>query len=439
MPTLYDPTGKPLAPSNRLRAVDKDVIIGLRRPRFSPVIARGLTPERLRAIFDDMDRGKLDDFLTLAKELEQRDAHYRSVMGVRKLSALKRPVVVTPASEDSRDLFIADELESLVKSPAWLWMSLHCLDALGKGYAVVELVWDFSEGRAHPTFKQRDPRDFTLDRESLTYVRRKIPGTTNLEVLPYGKYVVHSPSLVYGSPVDGALARTASILYLYSALAIQDLGDFIERFGTPALLGEYVSAEHKQDLLDGLEALARAGYGVVPPGTKVEKLDAGRLGGGEKIHDMAIRMFDELKSKLVLGQTMTSDNGSSRSQAEVHDQVKDDVTDFDCWCLSTTQMEHVVSTWTRLNFGEGVTPPNLSRPGDDEEDVQEIANVLFGMVDRGAKVPVRHIRDLLGVPEPGEADEVLEPASTGAGDIPGSPNRGEPAEVEASSPVQDQA
>lgn len=437
MPQLVDPSGRPIAPRSRLRAEDVEVLLGLRRKRFAPVIAAGLTPERLVAIFHDVERGKLDVFLTLAKELEKHDPHYRSVLGVRKLSVLKRNTIVEPASDDTRDVFVAEEFEKITKSPEWLWMSLHCLDGLGKGYACTELVWDFSEGQAMPRFKKRDPRDFTLDPDTLTRVVRKIPSTGLTEELPYGKYVVHNPGLIFGSPVDSALAITEAILYLYGSLALHDLGDFLERFGTPTLLGQYVNEGQRQELLDGLAALSRAGYGALPPGAKVEALDGARMGGGEKLHDMVIRLLDEQKSKLVLGQTMTSDNGSSRSQAEVHDEVKDDITDFDCWALSTTQQQYVADVWRQLNYGDSVATPKLSRPGDDEGDVAAIANVLFGMADRGARIPVKHLLDLLGAPEAGDDEDVLEPISTGKGDLPGSPSRLSVAQAQPSSPDDD--
>lgn len=414
MVQLYDPNGRPITARSRLRAEDEDVVIGLRRKRYHSVIASGLTPERLVAIFADTERGKLDEFLTLAKELEKHDAHYRSVLGIRKLSVLKRKVVLTPASDDSRDAFIAEEIEQLVHSPEWLWMSLWCTDALGKGFACTELVWDFSEGQARPRFRKRDPRDFTLDQDTFSRVVRKIPNTGLVEELPFGKYVVHAPSLIHGNPIDGALAYTEAILYLYSALVMQDLRDFIERFGTPALLGEYLDPGQRQEILDGLAALSRAGYGAVPRNVKIQALDGGRMGGGEKLHDLALKMLDGQKSKLVLGQTMTSDNGSSKSQAEVHDDVKDDITDFDAWCLSTIQQQEIINVWCALNYGEGVTPPTLSRPGDDEEDVTEIAETLFGMADRGAKISIKYMLDLLGAPEATEGEDVLQPASAGS-------------------------
>ncbi len=417
MPTLVDVAGKPLPPNSRLRGEDPDVLIGLRRKRFAGVIAAGLTPTILVSIFDEMKRGRLDNFLTLAKELEQHDSHYRSVLGTRKLSVLRRRPVVEPASEDSRDVFIAEEFERVVHDPSWFWLTLGMLDALGKGYSCTEIVWDFSEGQANPSFKDRDPRDFTLDVDTLTKVVRKIPGSVEVEEPPPGKYVVHSPSLIRGSPVDGALARTEAILYLYGTLALQDLGDYLERFGTPTLLGEYANETQRQEVLDGLAALVRAGYGAIPKGVRVDTLDGAgaRSGSNANLHESVMRFLDQQKSKLVLSQTMSTEDGSSRSQAEVHDTVRTEVVDFDCWTVSETQQQQIARIWTTLNYGEGVRAPFVGRPGDKREDVKTIVDALFGVADRSGDVAVRTILELLGVTPPEAGDQLLQPKGSGGG------------------------
>lgn len=419
MTQLVDPNGRPIPPSNRLRKLDEDVILGLRRRRFHGVIAAGLTPTILIGIFEEMSRGKTENFLTLAKELEQHDAHYRSLLATRKLAVMRRRPTIKPASEDSRDLFVAEELATLVKSPEWFWMTLHSLDALGKGYACTEMVWDFSEGQASPKFKVRDPRDFTIDMDTLSKVVRKIPNTADTEDPPIGKYIIHCPSLIHGSPVDGALARTEAILYLYGTLAMQDLADYIERFGTPTLIGEYGSEDQRQEILDGLAALCRAGFGAIPKGVTIKPLDGSgaRSGGNASLHEDVMRFLNQEKSKLVLAQTMSSEDGSSRAQAAIHNDVRNEVTDFDAWAVSTTQEQQVIKQWTEFNF-PGSEPPTTERPGDDTEDIKTIADIAFGIADHGGRVAVAPILELLGFEPPNDEDEVLQPKGSGVAPPP---------------------
>lgn len=390
------------------------------------MIAQGLTPESLVGIFAQTRRGKLWDFLRLAKDLEKHDAHYRSVLGIRKLAVLRRKPVVLPADEDDGpSVVIADEFsDQVVDTPEWFELTLHLLDALGKGFAVAELVWDFSEGQAHPEFVRRNPLDFTLHPVTLDRIVRIVPtAPLGFEELEPGKYICHTASLIQGNPIDGALGYTASILYLYSNLALQDLGGFLEKFGTPFLFGEYLREDQKDALFEGLEQMARAGHGVGPKGTNVHAIDGARIGGSENLHENAIEMINRLKSKLVLGQTMTTDDGSSRSQSEVHERVEEGVNDFDVISVSTSQTIQIFDVWRRLNFGDTASTGRLDRPGDDETDLLTLAKLAGELADRGVRVPARRILDAAGFPEPAEEDEVLQPRSTGEGDIPGMPGR----------------
>lgn len=437
-PQLVDPRGRPIS-ITRLRQQDDPLVLGLKRGKFASVVAQGLTPERLVSIFAETRRGKLENFLALAKDLEKHDAHYRSLLALRKLAVLRRKPVVQPASQETADILIAEAFqEQVVDTPEWFEMTLHAMDSLGKGFSIVEMVWDFSEGQAHPFFVKRNPIDFTLDDATLTrIVRFSEPGTE--EELERGKYACFSSGLLQGNPVDGALAYTASILYLYSNMMLKDFGDFIERFGTPTLLAKYASETIKDELFEGLEGLARAGYGVVPQNTSIDVLDGARIGGSENLHERGMEFLNRLKSKLVVGQTMTSDAGSSRSQAEVHERVEESINDYDVLSVCTTQTQQIFEVWRELNFGTSGKTGTVDRPGDDEVDLGKLANLAGELADRGARVPYRRILDAAGFPDADEeTDEILEPKSTGRGDIPGMPSRFELARTSVETPPQEQ-
>ena len=55
------------------------------RDLWSGGLVAGLTPEKLAAILDKVRRGDVPaEYLEIAGELEERDAHYRSVLSTRK-------------------------------------------------------------------------------------------------------------------------------------------------------------------------------------------------------------------------------------------------------------------------------------------------------------------------------------------------------------------
>ncbi len=98
-----------------------------------------------------------------------------------------------------------------------------------------------------------------------------------------------------------------------------------------------VSTDAEGDDLDrieeALENMGQAAYGVFPEDTEVKFIQAATA--NERLYDLFLERTNSELSKLVLGQTMTTDSGSSRSQGEVHERVADAYTADDSEFLLT--------------------------------------------------------------------------------------------------------
>src|SRR5690606_32759156 len=108
----------------------------------------------------------------------------------------------------------------------------------------------------------------------------------------------------------------------------------------------------------------------------VDLLEATRS-GATSYQDLAEAMNQSI-SKIVLSQTMTTDNGSSRSQAEVHAGVRDMVVkaDADLACSSfNTQVARWLTEW---NY-PGAEVPRVWRSTEPPED-------LIKRADRDGKI-----------------------------------------------------
>jgi phage gp29-like protein len=70
---------------------------------------------------------------------------------------------------------------------------------------------------------------------------------------------------------------------------------------------------------------------------------------------------------------MTTDNGSSRSQAEVHKDVRDEVVQGDADLICGSFNRTVVQWWTELNFA-GAKPPKVFRKTEEDEDINDRAD-----------------------------------------------------------------
>lgn len=108
--------------------------------------------------------------------------------------------------------------------------------------------------------------------------------------------------------------------------AQQTWADFSERFGIPLVTAETMETD-KQKLLKietMLRALGQAAQAVLPEGTKITVHDPATKGDPHNVFDKQIERTNEEVSKRILGGTMVTDSGSSRSQSEVHERTLDD-------------------------------------------------------------------------------------------------------------------
>lgn len=109
-----------------------------------------------------------------------------------------------------------------------------------------------------------------------------------------------------------------------------------ERYGMPTLAVESDSRDDKE--LDEMELqlsqFGSSGYIILPDGTKVSLLDSSKS-DGFNVFLQLINLSDGYISKLMLGQTMTSDDGSSLSQAQVHKEILDEYTEADMRWLTS--------------------------------------------------------------------------------------------------------
>jgi hypothetical protein len=123
----------------------------------------------------------------------------------------------------------------------------------------------------------------------------------------------------------GLLAILAPYV-LYKRGSMGDWAQFCELFGLPFREVTYdpfdPASRIKAD--ESMKNSGGAGYAILPMGTSIKIHDTNKSGSMD-VFDGLSRYCDEQIAKAVLGQTMTTDNGSSKSQATVHKEVEEDL------------------------------------------------------------------------------------------------------------------
>lgn len=449
MATLYDAYNRPIQMSQLRRELAAPTTMGVRNAAHFPMMSVALTPEKLASILRSVDAGNADPYLTLAEEMEEKELHYASVLSTRKDAIASLQVVVESFSDDARDIEQADAVRNLLTGDSTADLVSDLADALGKSYSVCETMWEMSEKQWWPAaFKWRDPRFFRFDLLTRTELRLLDQAGTDLPLAP-GKFVVHYPKLKTGLPIRGGLARLASLAYMMKGYTLKDWLAFAEVFGMPLRLGKYspgTSAEDQAALLRAVAQIGADAAGIISTSTEIEFVQPGNQTAGSVLFEKMADWIDSQVSKGVIGQTMTSDQGSSRSQAEVHDKVRGDIRDKDAKQMAGTIKRDIVRPFIDLNFGVPKVRggyPKLRLQVEEPEDLKLLSESLPPFINLGLRVSESEIRDKFGLSEPDDDDVVLAPAAKpsatadGAPDPEADPSRGKaPKQQKRSSTIE---
>ncbi len=394
----------------------KALITGRAQPDWGETVIAGMTPGRMAAVLRDAAEGAAADFLTLAEELEEIDPHYRAVLSTRKLAVAGLQPDVEPAGDDAAAREVADFVREIVEAPAFGGLLHDLLDGLGKGYAVVRIVWDTSGEHWLPAaYVWERPQLFGWCRQRRRIMQRTEDGGLR-DIAPL-RAIVHVPRLKSGEPVRGALARVCAWSLLYKNYTLKDWMRFLDVYGLPLRLGKYsatATEEDKRKLLRALYALGSDAAAVVPASAQIEFVTASSaMSSSGPVFGAMAEYIDRQVSKAVLGQTMTTDDGSSLAQAQVHEEVRADIMRADARQLMATINEQLIRPAIMLNFGPQERWPVVSLPVLEPEDIRQWTENVVAFMDRGLPVSRRQVREKLGLEEPRDDDDALLLAQAG--------------------------
>lgn len=387
-------------------------LTGMRKV-WSEGVAAGLTPAALADLLRRCDQGEIAAFMDLAEEMEERDPHYASVLGQRKRAISGVEPVVKPASERPEDEKIAQWVrDHITGSDAFPALIEDLLDAIGKGFSVVEIDWRTNKVEWRPAgYKWRPQRYFMPDRqtgEGLRLIDEADP-VNGLPLQPF-KFIPYFASIKSGHFFRGGVARVVAFSWMCKSYTVKDWTAFIELYGLPLRLGRYDKGATKDDIAVLFRAVANIGTdaaAVIPKNMDIDFIDAGKGGASEPVFENLARYLDEQISKAVLGQTMTTDNGSSQAQAKVHNDVRLDIAQSDARMVAGAINQYLIAPAVALNFGADAVPPSCALPVDEPEDVSARIKGITELAKAGVKFSAPEARRLVRMSEPDAKDETF--------------------------------
>jgi phage gp29-like protein len=400
-------------------------------------LLQSLTPERLAGILNKVKRGECPaEYLELVQDIELKDLHYRSVLSTRKDAITGLEIKVIPASEDKHDVELAQAVDrDIVKNTTAKLYTLirDMLDALAKGFSVSEIIWDTDTIPWKPRLYQfRDPRWFQYDKETgKTLMLRTLLGN-DLERLKPFRFVVHEPHLISGNQITAGLAFPALYYWMLKSYDVTSWAAFIDRYGYPIRIGKYGKKATEQDRATLKRAVAAIGQdfgAVIPESAVLEIIESKHASETSNVYKNMADWVDKQISKLILGQTMTTDEGSSKAQSETHEKIRDDIADSDIQQVIETLNASLTIPYINLNFGEQEKYPMIDLYKPDDKNIDQIIAAVEKLGPQGLSVKADEVRSLLGLANPEAGDETIGgravygvPAPVDAGAEPRSPS-----------------
>lgn len=239
------------------------------------------------------------------------DAHLSGIIRKRINSITNTQITFTDIEGREHET-----ITKLIGSPWFLNMLTDIIDSLFWGHTLLEFTFD-----PENTSYQLIPRRHVLP-EKKTVIKNQ-GDTTGIiySEPPFSNYVLEC-----GSANGLGLLLKAAPYVIYKRNGVGDWSQFCEVFGMPMRVGKYdgYDDEGRSKLETMFKETGAAAYAVIPKETDIEFVESKGQGGTTVFRDL-INFCNAELSKLILGNTLTTDQGEkgARSLGEVHQDVED--------------------------------------------------------------------------------------------------------------------
>lgn len=377
----------------------------------------GLTPAKAARILKDADAGDIVAQHQLFDDMADRDAHLRCEFDKRRGAVLGLDWSIEPPANASRaekklaawveEILrdVVDDLEDVI---------LAMMDAVGHGFAPIEIEWERWGAEWLPKFHPRPQTWFQLDtmRRAL---RLKDGSGDGAEPIPMGWILHQHVKAKTGYLGRMGLSRVLIWPFLYKAYSVGDFAEFLETYGLPIILGKYpqaATAEEKSSLMRAVTALGHDARAIMPEQMAIEIQKITGSGSGTPHLEM-VEWADGAQSKAILGQVLSAEaraTGLGSGVADLHAEVRRDILVSDARQIAGTLTRDLVYPLIALNRGGLDSYRRCPRWVFDlgkAEDIKTYSEALPALAQGGARIPVSWVHEKLRIPEASEDEAVF--------------------------------
>lgn len=325
------------------------------------------------------------------------DGHFISQVELRKAATLCAPFHI-----QNRKTGEIDEEKTKLFASEWFYNLMEdILEAPYYGYTLLELIDPLSM-----TFELVPRRNVV---PMLSLVLPEVNANTGISYeTGYEDRLIH-----VGKPSDLGLMANICGQLIWKRNAQQSWAEFSERFGFPLITATTNKTSQSDiDKIDNmLSALGEAAQAVLPEGTTI---DIKPFSGGDayQVYDKQIERINTEIGKPITGGTMISDNGSSRSQSEVHERNLDGkIASADRRIVTFTVNNQLMRIMQAAGWNVNPETDEFVFDTTVNLSLNQYFDIVSRLLEKGYPIPTKWISKTFNIPIDGEPKPLAAPAS----------------------------
>ncbi|MBP5202289.1 DUF935 family protein [bacterium] len=259
------------------------------------------------------------------------------------------------------------------------------LNCTAYGYQPIEINWGVRSGKIVPVLIEEKPAEwFCFSEENeLRFLSKKEPWAG--EALPPMKFICPTLQGSYKNPYGISVLSKCFWPVAFKKGGMKFWVAFTEKYGSPWLIGKYApgaSIKDQNDIQSHLEDMIQDAVGTFPDNSKIEIIEATGKSASAEIFNRLIDVCNADISKAILGQTLTTELGSTGSlaAAQTHNEVRKDIILDDARIIEKA-VNQIIRWTVDQNFGTSVPAPkyHFYEPEDVDRQLAERDATLFGI------------------------------------------------------------
>ena len=238
------------------------------------------------------------------------DGHLTAVVEKRKLSVTNTPVVFMENGK------VYDEITELTTTEDFINLLHYIMESKLWGHSLIEL--NFDGMKLQPKLI---PRKHVEPKKGIVLRNQFDQTGFNYREAPYTNFCIEA-----GEENSLGLLMKAAQYVIYKRCGFGDWAQYAELFGMPFRIAKYDGHDEKTrtDLENTLKNAGSAAYVVIPKDTDFEFIQ-NNAQASNTLFESLINLCNKELSKLILGQTMTTEAGGALAQAKVHQETERDL------------------------------------------------------------------------------------------------------------------